>query len=257
MLTSRVIPFLLVTDGGLVKTRRFKDPAYVGDPINAIRIFNEKEVDELALLDISASANGRGPNFDLVRDFASECFMPLAYGGGVRNLEDAKRLFSLGAEKVILRSAAADPSVLSDIARFSGSQSVAVSVDVRRNRFGGLRLHAPGTPMDGHAGWLDFLRDAAAAGAGEVILNSVDRDGTMGGMDMRLIGQAAQGLTTPLLAVGGVGSLADIRAGLDAGANAIGAGAFFVFHGPRRAVLITYPGFDQIRALLEGYHGKS
>ena len=251
---SRVIPFLLVKDGGLVKTRRFKDPTYIGDPINAIRIFNEKEVDELALLDIGASANRCGPNFDLVHDVASECFMPLAYGGGVRNLEDAKRLFSLGAEKVILRSAAAvDLSLVSDIARFSGSQSVAVSVDIKRNRLGNLRLHAPGTRMDGHAGWLNFLHDAAAAGAGEVILNSVDRDGTMAGLDTNLIGQAARGLTTPLLAVGGVGSLADIRAGLDAGANAIGAGAFFVFHGPRRAVLITYPSLDELRTTLEGF----
>ena len=195
---SRVIPFLLVKDGGLVKTRRFKDPTYIGDPINAIRIFNEKEVDELALLDIGASANGRGPNFDLVHDVASECFMPLAYGGGVRNLEDAERLFSLGVEKVILRSAAAvDLSLISDIASFSGSQSVAVSVDVGRNRLGSLRLHAPGTWMDGHAGWLDFLRNAAAAGAGEVILNSLDRDGQPTGSDTNLIGRAARDLRRP------------------------------------------------------------
>ena len=253
MLANRVIPFLLVKDGGLVKTQRFKDPTYVGDPINAIRIFNEKEVDELALLDICASASGCGPNFDLVRDVASECFMPLAYGGGIRDLEDAKRLLSLGVEKVILRTAAvADLSHVSDIAGFSGSQSVAVSIDVKRDWHGDFRLHAPRTRMNGDAGWLTLLRDAAAAGAGEVVLNSVHRDGTMAGMDTVLIGEAAQGHTTPLLAVGGVGSLADIRAGLDAGANAIGAGAFFVFHGPRRAVLITYPSPDELEILLEG-----
>jgi len=253
MLASRVIPFLLVKQGGLVKTRQFRDPTYVGDPINAIRIFNEKEVDELALLDICASASGQGPNFDLVRDVASECFMPLAYGGGVRNLEDAKRLFSLGVEKVILRTAAAtDLSHVTDIAGFSGSQSVAVSIDVKRDRRGVSRLHAPGTRMDGQPGWFGLLRDAAAAGAGEVVLNSVDTDGTMAGMDTALIEWAAQGQTTPLLAVGGVGSLADMRAGLDAGASAIGAGAFFVFHGPRRAVLITYPSSDELRTLLEG-----
>ena len=254
---NRVIPFLLVKDGGLVKTRQFKDPTYVGDPINAIRIFNEKEVDELALLDIYASQEGRGPDFDLVSDVASECFMPLAYGGGVRDLADAKRLFSLGVEKVIVRTAAAnDLSVLTGIARFSGSQSVAVSVDLKKSRFGTLRIHAPGTAIDGDAHWREFLRDAAAAGAGEIVLNFVDRDGTMGGMDTDAIAQAAQCLSTPLLAVGGVGSLADIRSGVDAGASAIGAGAFFVFHGQRRAVLITYPNYDELRNALGGHDAR-
>ena len=255
---NRVIPFLLVKNGGLVKTQGFKDPRYVGDPINAIRIFNEKEVDELVLLDITASAEGRGPDLDLVRDVASECFMPLAYGGGVRSLADARELFSLGVEKVVIRTAAAvDLSLVSEIARFSGSQSVAVSVDVARTRRGTVKLHAPGTPMNGKPGWLEFIRDAAAAGAGEIILNSVDRDGTMTGLDTDLISRAAQGLATPLLAVGGVGSLGDMRAGLDSGATAIGAGAFFVFHGPRRAVLITYPSFAELRTALEGYDGGS
>lgn len=251
MLRNRVIPVLLVKDHGLVKTVKFEKPKYVGDPINAIRIFNEKEVDELALLDISATPSGRGPNFDLVHDVASECFMPLAYGGGITRLDDAKRLFALGVEKVILRTIAAqDPRIVTDIASYAGSSSVTVSIDVARGRFGKRQLHAPGTRQHGDSDWPGLLRRLIDAGAGEVILNAVDRDGTMGGMDTDLISQAARVTTVPLVAVGGVGSLDDILAGVRSGADAIGAGAFFVYHGPRRAVLITYPGYDKLRSVL-------
>lgn len=251
MLRNRVIPVLLVKDHGLVKTVKFDKPKYLGDPINAIRIFNEKEVDELALLDISATPSGRGPNFDLVQDVASECFMPLAYGGGITSLDDAKRLFALGVEKVIVRTLTArDPSVVTQIANFAGASSVTVSIDVSKGRFGRRQIHAPGTTLQGDANWVGLLRRLIEAGAGEIILNAVDRDGTMAGMDTDLIGQAAQATSVPLVAVGGVGSLGDIQAGIRAGADAIGAGAFFVYHGPRRAVLITYPGYEKLRALL-------
>lgn len=251
MLRHRVIPVLLVKDHGLVKTTKFENPKYVGDPINAIRIFNEKEVDELALLDISATPGNHGPSFDLVQDVASECFMPLAYGGGIRTLEDAKRLFGYGVEKVVLRSAAASNlALVTQIADFAGSSSVTVSIDVKRARFGRVSIHCPGTPMHGNADWLGYLRRATTAGAGEIILNAVELDGTMSGMDKDLIAQAAQVTTVPLVAVGGVGSLDHILAGVRAGADAVGAGAFFVYHGPRRAVLITYPGYDELSALL-------
>jgi cyclase len=251
MLRNRVIPILLVKDHGLVKTTRFQDPKYVGDPINAIRIFNEKEVDELTLLDISATPGRLGPNFELVEDVASECFMPLAYGGGIRDLEDAKRLFGLGVEKLVLRaSAMADLSTVTRIADYAGASSVVVSVDVSRSRLGRRQLYAPTAPMHGDSDWSGFLVRAIEAGAGEIILNAVDRDGTMSGMDTDLIAAAAGVTTAPLVAVGGVGSLADIRAGIKAGADAIGAGAFFVFHGPRRAVLITYPRPSELTSLL-------
>jgi cyclase len=251
MLRHRVIPFLLVKDHGLVKTTRFADPKYVGDPLNAIRIFNEKEVDELALLDISATPGQRGPNFDLVRDVASECFMPLAYGGGVRGLEDAKRLFALGVEKVVLRSAAnTDLRLVTSVADFAGSSSVTVSVDVRKPRVGRHQLFAPGTSKHRDNDWLGFIRRAIEAGAGEIVLNAVDRDGTMTGMDLPLIGAAARESSVPLVAVGGVGSLDHIRDGINAGADAVGAGSFFVFYGPRRAVLITYPSYGELTALL-------
>lgn len=251
MLRNRVIPVLLVKDHGLVKTTKFADPKYVGDPINAIRIFNEKEVDELALLDISATRSDRGPNFDLVRDVAAECFMPLAYGGGIRGLDDAKQLFGLGIEKVVLRSAAvSDLQTVTAIAHYAGASSVAVSIDVKKTRFGRERLVAPGTAVHGDTDWLGFLLRAIDAGAGEVLLNAVDRDGTMLGMDANLIAAAARATTVPLVAVGGVGSLEHIAAGLQAGADAVGVGAFFLYHGPRRAVLITYPSYDDLTALI-------
>lgn len=251
MLRNRVIPILLVKDHGLVKTIKFTNPQYVGDPINAIRIFNEKEVDELELVDISATPGNRGPNFDLVRDVASECFMPLGYGGGIRGVDDAKRLFGLGIEKVVLRSAAmSNMQTVSEIASYAGSSSVTVSIDVRRSRFGRHQLYAPGTTLHGASDWTGALRRAIDAGAGEILLNAVDRDGTMAGMDTDLIAAAARVTTVPLVAVGGVGSLHDIHSGVRAGADAVGAGAFFVYHGPRRAVLITYPQYEELTALL-------
>lgn len=247
---SRVVPFLLSDGKGLVKTKQFKDPVYIGDPINIIRLFNDKEVDEIALLDINASAHKRGPNFELIHNVAAECFMPLAYGGGVQGLEDAKRLFFMGVEKVILRtSAARDLRVIQEIAEFAGSQSVGLSVDLRRDRLKRLRLHAPNTSLHGSGEWGSYIRSAVAAGAGEVILNCVHRDGTMAGMDHDAIALAADSTTTPLLAVGGVGSLEDIRKGLASGASAIGVGAFFVFYGPRRAVLVSYPSPSELQSL--------
>ena len=248
MLRSRVVPFLLAQGEGLYKTRKFKKPIYVGDPVNAIRIFNEKEVDELALLDITATPERRGPRFELIEEVASECFMPLAYGGGIRHLDDAKRLFAIGVEKLVVRSAAAqDYRIISEIAELAGSQAVALSVDLSRARLTGeRRIHAPGTRLDGAKDWSRHVQDGVAAGAGEVVLNSVDRDGEMQGMDLEAIRQAAASIGVPLLAVGGVGSLDHVREGIAAGADAIGAGSFFVFQGPRRAVLITYPSPEEL-----------
>lgn len=251
MLTNRVIPILLIKDGGLVKTQEFENPKYVGDPINVVRIFNEKEVDEIAILDISATACGRGPNFELVSDVASECFMPLAYGGGVRSSTDARKLFSIGVEKVILRSASMnDLTVVREVADTAGSSSVAISVDLKRSKLGRYRLYAPGTRLHGNEAWESYISDAVAAGAGEVLLNAVERDGTMNGMDLALIRRASTLTSVPLVAVGGVGSLQHIREAVLSGADAVGAGAFFVYHGARRAVLITYPKYEELTELL-------
>lgn len=252
MLKRRVIPCLLLKDGGLVKTTRFSDPVYVGDPINAIRIFNDKEVDELMVLDIEASRRGREPDFGLIEQFAGECFMPLCYGGGIRTVEQAQRLFALGVEKVCIQSAGLeDMSLIRRIADRFGSQSVLFSLDVRKGLLGGRSVHRHAGSRTESRAWRSVIDDAVRHGAGEIVLNAVDRDGTMKGVDEDLIRKGCEGLSVPLVAVGGVGSLADIRKAVDAGASAVGVGAWFVFYGPHRAVLITYPRYDELVALLE------
>lgn len=250
MLTYRVIPCLLLSDGGLVKTERFAKPKYVGDPINAVRIFNEKEVDEMMILDIDAARQGRGPNIALIEEIAGECFMPLCYGGGVRNVRDARDLFKIGVEKISVQTTAmTNPSILREIADFAGEQAVVASIDIKRDWLGRPKLHSAAGVKPRHRDWRDAVREAVAHGAGEILLTSVDREGTLSGIDRDLVHEASTIASVPLIANGGVGSLADIRAATDAGASAVAAGAFFVFHGPHRAVLITYPRSEELRKL--------
>lgn len=250
MLRHRVIPALLLRNGGLVKTLKFKDPKYVGDPINAIHIFNEKEVDELMVLDIMASKERREPNYALIEQFAGECFMPLAYGGGVRTVEQARRIFSLGVEKVCVQTAALEnPRLINELAERFGSQSVLVSIDIKKNWFGKPGLYAATQGKLHSTSWQEMLRLFVAAGAGEVLLNAVDKDGTLSGPDLELIREASAAVDVPLIAVGGISSLIDIKAAVRAGASAVAAGSFFVFHGPHRAVLITYPSSEELANL--------
>jgi cyclase len=252
VLKHRVIPALLLSNSGLVKTIRFKEPKYVGDPINAIRIFNEKEVDELMVLDIAASRDRREPNYSLIEQFASECFMPLAYGGGIRTVDHARRLFSLGVEKICLQTAAFERAeLISKLASQFGSQSIMVSVDIKKSWLGTPKLYQSLNEKILDANWLEFLRKLVGAGAGEVLLNAVDKDGTLSGPDLQLIQEASSSIDVPLIALGGVSSLADIKACVDAGASAVAAGSFFVFHGPHRAVLITYPKYQDLEQLFE------
>jgi imidazole glycerol-phosphate synthase subunit HisF len=251
VLKHRVIPALLLQDGGLVKTRKFANPAYVGDPINAIHIFNEKEVDELMLLDIGASKEGREPGYELIEQVAGECFMPLCYGGGVRTLDQAARIFDLGVEKISIQSAALDDlGLLTAIAERFGSQSVVISIDVKRDWLGRPALYESRRQKKGPDHWLGFMQRAVNAGAGEVLLNAVDRDGEMCGYDLELIRQAAANVSVPLIALGGAGTLEHLKAASAAGASALAAGAMFVFHGPHRAVLITYPPYAELESLL-------
>ena len=248
-----MIPALLLRNGGLVKTSQFKDPKYVGDPINAIRIFNDKEVDELMVLDITASKERREPNYALIEQFAGECFMPLAYGGGIHSVEQARHLFSLGVEKICLQTAAFEnPSLISNLANQFGSQSVMVSVDIKRNWLGKPKLYQSLTGKLMGVAWMDKLHELVSAGAGEVLLNAVDKDGTLMGPDLSLIERASSAVDVPLIVLGGVSSLADIKACVDAGASAVAAGAFFVYHGPHRAVLITYPKYRELEQLFQG-----
>lgn len=253
MLQHRVIPCLLLRRGGLVKTRGFRDPKYVGDPINAIRIFNEKEVDELIVLDIVASKEGTEPDYRLIEQFAGECFMPLCYGGGIRTLDQARRIFALGVEKICLQSALFEGlALVSQIAEQYGSQALVASVDVKRSRLGRSRLYQSRSGKTLRQPWIEFLEQAVEAGAGEVILNSVDRDGEMNGYDLKLIQEASQAVSVPLIALGGAGSLEHFRQAVLAGASAVAAGAMFVFYGPHRAVLISYPPYEALEKLLKG-----
>lgn len=254
MLKHRVIPCLLLHKGGLVKTMRFQKPVYVGDPINAIRIFNEKEVDELMVVDIDATREGREPNYALIEQFASECFMPLCYGGGIKTVTQGRRLFSIGVEKVCLQtSAMRDMKIITEIAKLSGNQSVLFSLDVRKSFLGRHKAYASAIGKSIDVPWQTILQEAVRAGAGEVIINAVDRDGTMAGVDEALIREAAGLIPVPLIAAGGVGSLTDIRRMVDAGASAVSVGAFFVFHGPHRAVLITYPQYKDLDNLFKNH----
>lgn len=251
MLKNRVIPCLLINDGGLIKTQQFGSPKYVGDPINAIRIFNEKEVDELLVIDVGASRKKRGPDYALIEQYAGECFMPLCYGGGVASVDQAKRLFSIGVEKICLQSAVLDNmSLVREITGRYGNQSVVVSVDVKKTFFNGYRLYSATTGKLLKLPWLQFITSAVNNGAGEILLNSVERDGMMQGMDLPMIKEAAKNLSVPLIAVGGIGSLADIRAAVEHGASAVAVGSFFVFHGPHRAVLISYPEYSELENLM-------
>jgi imidazole glycerol-phosphate synthase subunit HisF len=242
MLSTRVIPCLLLRDGGLVKTVGFDSPRYVGDPINAVRIFNDKEVDEMVFLDIGATPSGGGPNFELLADIASEAFMPFAYGGGVSTLEQAKRLFALGVEKVVINTAAArTPRLVSDVAEVAGSSSVVASIDVRRSWRGQYGVWVNGGREDCRTDPVTRAQELERLGAGEILLNSINRDGTQSGYDLELVGRVSGAVSVPVVAVGGAGNLTHFREAVDHGASAVGAGSLFVFHGKHRAVLITYP----------------
>jgi imidazole glycerol-phosphate synthase subunit HisF len=240
----RVIPCLLVRAGGLVKTRRFADDKYVGDPINAVRIFNEKEADELIVVDIDATAMGREPNYAMIENLAAECRMPLCYGGGISTVEQAKRIMSLGVEKVSLSSAAiARPSLVTEIAEQVGNQSVVVVLDVRKKMLGGYRAFTRNGSVDAKISPVDFAREVEALGAGEIVLNAIDHDGMMNGYDLTIASQVREATRLPLTLLGGAGSLADMQEAVQRlGTIGVAAGSLFVFKGTYRAVLISYPG---------------
>ena len=252
MLKHRIIPALLLKNGGLVKTTKFSNPKYIGDPINAIRIFNTKEVDEIMVLDIDASKLNREPNYALIEQFAGECFMPLSYGGGIRSMEQASRIFKLGVEKITIQTAAIeDMNLIRKLSDRFGSSSVVVSVDVKRDWLQRPHLFQSSTGENSSLNWLNFTKQAVEAGAGEILLNAVDKDGTLQGPDLNLIQLASKEISAPLIAIGGISSLQDIKAVVNVGASAVAAGAFFVFHGPHRAVLITYPQYKELVSLFK------
>jgi len=242
MLKIRVIPCLLLKNEGLVKSVKFKNPTYVGDPINAVKIFNDKEVDELLFIDIEATKKGREPNYDLISRISGEAFMPFGYGGGITRVEQVQKLTRLGVEKVAINAfARKNPDFITQAAEVAGSSSVVAAIDVKKDLLGRYRVYdytrQKTTPEDP----VDFAQLMESKGAGEIFLNSVDRDGTFSGYDTELIKKVAQALTVPVVASGGAGSIMHFADAVKSGASAVAAGSFFIFYGPHRAVLITYP----------------
>ena len=247
MLNPRLIPTLLIHNGGVYKTIRFKDPTYIGDPINIVRIFNEKYVDEIMVMDIDATVKNSEPNYRMIEKIASECRMPLCYGGGIKNKDQASRIFDLGVEKVAFSSKALkNPELLTEVSIEVGSQSVVAVLDVKKTTFSGWQLRTHNGKEKSSVKPFEFIKNLRDIGVGELVVNSIDREGTMSGYDFDLIGDIRKLTDLPLTVNGGAGSYDDIK-DLIAEFGIIGAaaGSLFVFRGKFRAVLINYPTIDQ------------
>lgn len=251
MILPRIIPCLLLRNTGLVKTMRFKNPIYVGDPRNAVKIFNEREVDELVLLDIQATPQGNPIQYDLIHEIVTEAFMPIGYGGHVTSLEEARKLVTSGIEKIILcTSAYRNQDLVFQLSRFIGSSSTVVCIDYRKNIWGRNEVMISGGRKGTGKNPLEFAQEMEKLGAGELIINSIDRDGTMQGYDLEIIQEITCHVDIPVIACGGAGRLDDFRQVIDAGASAAAAGSLFVFQGKHRAVLINYPSRAELKNCL-------
>lgn len=252
MRQTRVIPCLLLKNQGLVKTIKFKNPKYVGDPINAVKIFNEKEVDELIFLDTTATIENRKPTFNLLTQIASECFMPFGYGGGIRTLEHIKEILSLGVEKVAINSYAVEnPAFIRSAAEYFGSQSIVVSIDVKKNLFGKYEVYTHSGRKAAKLNPVEFAVQMEKTGAGELFLSSIDRDGTMKGYDIELIKKVTKAVSIPVIVCGGAGRIEDFGDAVQkGGASAVAAGSLFVFIGPHRAVLINFPSSEELQKVV-------
>lgn len=254
MLRPRIIPCLLVHNKGLVKTVKFKDPKYVGDPINAVKIFNEKEVDELIVLDIDATTENREPDFVLIKNLATECRMPMCYGGGVKTVEHARRIISLGAEKVALSAYAIEnPHIIPDIARAIGRQSIVIVLDIqKRGLFGKYEVITHNGKKATGKNPIELAKQIEQMGVGEIVINSIDQDGVMKGYDMNLINEIRNAVSIPITVLGGAGHLNDIKNVIQKfGIIGVAAGSLFVFKGIYKAVLINYPSRSEKNTLLK------
>ena len=253
MLNNRIIPVLLLRRKGLVKTKNFKKPVYVGDPINAVKIFNQKEVDELIFLDIDASKIGYEPNLDLLKNIASECFMPLAYGGGIKSVNNAEDIISIGIEKIIVNtSIIKDPELIKELSNTFGSQSIVVSIDIKKTFFGNYTIFSHAFKKNQNHDLLDYIKMVQDYGAGEIFINSVDLDGTMNGYDKRLLELVLSKIKVPLVFCGGASDINDIvNTSKINKFIGLAAGSIFVFKGPHRAVLINYPSQSELNKIAE------
>ena len=239
----RLIPCLSLKEQGLVKTTKFSNPRYLGDPINAVKMFNGKGVDELCILDITATSDKRGPDFEYLRDIASEAFMPLSYGGGITNMEQIKKLFFIGYEKVIINTAfVQNPQLIREAADFAGSQSIVVSIDVKNELFGKQNCYINDGKTKVGTDPVTLAKKAEELGAGEILLNSINRDGMMQGYDIKLVNDVVSAVSIPVIACGGAKDIYDFKKVLKEGnAHAAAAGSLFVYYGEQKAVLITVP----------------
>lgn len=242
MFRPRVIPVLLLKGKGLVKTVRFQNPTYIGDPINAVKLFNDMQADELVFLDITATSEKRTPSIDIIQQISDEAYMPFAVGGGINNVDDIKRLISSGAEKVVINTAAfSNPELIREAVDAAGSQSIIVSIDAKKNFFGKYEVYVKSGMKSTGKSPEKFAEEVAKLGAGEIIINSIDKDGMMDGYDLQLINRVSSVVDIPVVACGGAGKPEHFADAILSGASAVAAGSIFVYHGPRKGVLINYP----------------
>lgn len=252
MRSVRLIPVLLIHRNGVYKSINFNNYRYIGDPINTIRIFNDLEVDEICILDIDASKNSKSPNYELLEDLTSEAFMPFSYGGGIQTTDQAKNIFNLGIEKIIVNYAIQrNLNLIEECSNKFGSQSIIASIDYKKNFFNKKFCYDHVSKKKLNINIKDFVVLVEKAGAGEILLNSVDRDGLMNGMDTDLIQELSLITNVPIIACGGAGNLEHVKKASVAGANAIAGGSMFVYHGNQKGILINYPSKDQLQNYLE------
>lgn len=252
MYHNRIIPCLLLDGQGLVKTVKFAAGRYLGDPINAVRIYNDSEVDELIFLDISASKHGRGPNYKYLAKITQQCFMPVCYGGGITNTDEIRRLFEIGFEKVSVNAALGiSYQILAEASEIFGSQSIVGAMDVRRAESGERKVYIKNGSVQLDIGPVEHAVNMERCGAGEILINSIDNDGVCEGYDIELIRDITKAVGVPVTACGGAGTLKDCRDVADAGASAAAAGSLFVYWGRKKAVLINYPDKEEIGKVFE------
>lgn len=251
MLRVRVMPCLLLRHSKLVKTVKFRNPDYIGDPVNAVKIYNDKEVDELIFLDITATAEKRSPPLKTISEIATECFMPYTYGGGVNSLDDMRKIFNLGVEKIAINTHAVEsPEFVRQAAKEFGSQSIVVSIDVKRKLMGKYEVFTRSGTNPTGLGPVEHARMMEEMGAGEILLTSIDRDGTWEGYDLELIKMVAEAVNVPLIVCGGAGSIDDFAKAVEAGASACAAGSMVVYQAKDRGVLINFPKQSELRTVL-------
>jgi cyclase len=251
MFRPRIIPLLLLKNQGLVKTENFRKPRYIGDPINAVRIFNDLEADELVFLDITASTENRTISLELVKEIGDEAYMPFAVGGGIQTIDHIRSVFNAGAEKVVICSSAFNNlSFIKSAAEYFGSQSIIVCIDIKKNIWGNKNVCTHSGSMSRKIEWLEYARQIEENGAGEIMFQNIDRDGTMLGYDLEMVKAISDTVNLPVIACGGAGNLNDIREVVIEGkASAAAAGSLFVYHGPRKGILINYPDQKTIKQL--------